>query len=856
MKNFTSSESLHRLFQTFKLSKNGFKFKLISSILFLFISFLLQAQPTKTGAVTLESTLRSNSEDWPVSMFMSSDCTHNYFAGWTIFDDQNGCPDGNNMIFQHPIVGKINIKTNKLIWEKEYLAIDAADGLGQFDNVWEDGNIIVATGKQNKLHCGDKWSIILKANAETGEPLPGYPKLMNYSNQALGLSLFGVSYYGINFFPIIENGQITGMIGSGAGNVGGKTKAVIIVMDKDGNPDPSFGNGGYYIGEEGTVARGVIKFKHDGVDKYAFTGWIEVGHHDGIEDVYASVLSQSGAKLWSEKYSEDELMTQGKYVDVQINDASACASVDIETHNESGWDILQNGDYIYLGCYFDKISIDKYSPCPELGDISLRYDDLAILKVEISNGEVEKAINVGACEAPDYYAKLELKDGEIYMLGAKSRFYQEGFFPNILKADGYFATFDLNLQNRSERTFEVDNWNINCSFDIGFDCEGNIIISGDNELNHDDYYFYTFSKNCQNKITYSGDDIITPANISIATDWNTSRKIKATVTVESGATLTVNNSTLQFGASWELVDYDILSQNDPTFDMIPKIVVKNGGTLILNGSILKGLNACNQDWMWDGIEAHNGSTVIINGSTIQDAKIGVLVDKAKYSSAGRIIPSESDGGGTLNMINGSIILNCYKGIHFAPCIGNTSNISNSHFLCDAFLKDYSYYQCSIINIGQPCVYMGIGTPIFVSANQAKGMTFTGSTWLNTLAIPHELKGIGINSFGSKYSVNSNSTMTGLQYGIKAFGGADPKATISVLDNNVFSDNIVGILFGSGEGNAIRNGNQFNLSGYVNQLAFVPMSIGVSNFGSLRNVYEDENAFIQPNNVPSNFLSLG
>ena len=820
-------------FQTSKLPN----FKLIILFLLIFcFNTIISAQPAKKSVLSIDHF--TNSEDWPVSIFPSEDCIHVYYAGWTKHEGIDDC--NNSVELVSPIIGKFNTLTNNNVWIHTYEVLKSNKD-GGYNSIVEIGNYVFAIGSQTGCQETNpaSGSIILKADKITGIAVSGYPQWNPQGN-------------GHNFNPIFENGQVIGMAGFGSKN----GTASLCITDQNGNINPNFGTNGYFSSSTpNSKAYRLIKIENHSTIGYAYTGYKTIpdplGQHDDGADILIGFLDATGKAI----PNVDELiLSEGdisEYVDIMDDDAPVCPLKEypgiFESHSgDWGWDMEQDGNFVYLSCVFDGIWRSG-GFCN--GKSDYHYEDVGILKLDLGTREIVDGINVGVNEAPDYYPDLEIKNGEIFILGAKST----QLDPLIV--EGKLSIFNTNLELQSERTFGDDAWNINCSFDIDFNCNDEIIISGDNNANDEDYYFYTFSNVCQNKQAFNGDDIVNGTPITGIVNWNTDRKVKATVTVTSGSTLNINNCIVQFGASWEMVDFDKLAQNDPSFKLIPKIVVENGGTLNLNGCTLKGLTACNREWMWDGVELRNGGIINSNGATIKDAKIGILVDRGSYNIFGRINPTESDGGGTV-MMTGSTVLNCRRGMHFAPTQNNASTILGSNFICDDFLKDPSYRQCYDIYPFPTCQVIGMGTNQFVSANQAKGMTFSGTNWSNSIAIPHELKGIGINSFGSIYTVKSNSTMTGLSIGIQAYGGSDPKASISVLDNNIFTDNIVGIHFNSGEGHSIRNGNQFNLSGYMNQYLIFPHSIGVANIASMKNVYEKDNVFIQTNYVPEHFHSYG
>jgi hypothetical protein len=116
-------------------------------------------------------------------------------------------------------------------------------------------------------------------------------------------------------------------------------------------------------------------------------------------------------------------------------------------------------------------------------------------------------------------------------------------------------------------------------------------------------------------------DFYMPKGIPMSTTWNSNKKIAGTIQLNSGTTLNINSSLVEFSAD-------------------TKIIVKAGATLNLNqGSILQSI-ACPSTWA--GIEVQSGGTLNLeNGSIV------------KINGSGKIFIHD---GGTLNYKQGTSVV--------------------------------------------------------------------------------------------------------------------------------------------------------------------------------------------------------
>lgn len=799
-------------------------------ILFILLQLVnvIFSQPAKKSLLTFNSTLgHGNSEDWPTYIFPSSDCIHIYFAGWSQYTNPDPC--GNDDEKQIPILGKFNSITNKLVWEREYNI--GTGNKGAFVTVIEMGGSLWATGVQNETNCGEGKKIILQANPMNGDPIDG-PKEVSFPTIPQGFTGFGA-----NFFPIIEeDGTVSGMIGCGAMNKNNdpyNETSHIFITDNQGNIDTDFGDNGYYIGPPNSRSYQAIKVHNHPTIKYAYIGYII--NSSGNYDVLIEALDVEGkvVKNW-DKFQISELSLGNSYTDL-ADPGTVCQQTGFETENEYGWDIEQEGDALFLSCKFDGLEYNRedlknpgLNKCPGFANkAQYIYYDVALVKVDLNfldpnkNNEnapkVNSTINVGPSDAQDHQPDLEIQDGVIYVLGANT--YSEDGKPHT---DGKLTSYnsDLTPASKKERIFKDDGWEIICPFDMAFNCDGELIITNNNEFEitigeqeeeSEDYLFYKFSNGCQSSIIKDpSSDIVSNLIINSGNSpftINELKKVFATIIVEPNGVLNINsNATLEFASSGDLIDVDILTKNLST-EVVPRIIVKNGGILNLNECTLKGLSECPNNAMWDGIHLLNGGLINLNGATIQDAKYGILSSNARYTQSG--LNHEFSGGGGKVISSGGLIHNCQIGMFFGQTASTINTITGTIFSCDAYLKDPIYKVYVPNNIHPFSKTQRLGTSHFIYAhNVFSNIVVNSASFSNIAYIPISLRGIGIYSYSSKMNIlgsDFSSLYQGI-YSINAFGSR----FLNIQNGNTFSLNYTGILFKGGNLHVVLD-NTFNCS---------------------------------------------
>jgi Periplasmic copper-binding protein (NosD)/Secretion system C-terminal sorting domain len=287
---------------------------------------------------------------------------------------------------------------------------------------------------------------------------------------------------------------------------------------------------------------------------------------------------------------------------------------------------------------------------------------------------------------------------------------------------------------------------------------------------------------------------ITAGTISTNTTWSTPQRVRGTVRIAPGITLTITTR-VEFDDTKNLT-VAVTSSN------ATRIIVEPGGILVLNGATLAPLAdpTLPAALMWDGIVVQGSSTAkgfvrASNNSVIEGARIGFLMGTPTYSSARQLLvtASNADGGGRVYLTQ-TTLLNCHTGAYiteYNPAgATNANQFDNCIFRADAPLAD-PYYTTSGTRL--PTQYgvrsFHTGTPSVASC--------TFELIDNTAAFGYQLVPATLRGYGC-YASNSgffamSSTFKNLYIGVSinnielAYG--------STISDNTFEGNIGGVLLG-------------------------------------------------------------
>lgn len=234
------------------------------------------------------------------------------------------------------------------------------------------------------------------------------------------------------------------------------------------------------------------------------------------------------------------------------------------------------------------------------------------------------------------------------------------------------------------------------------------------------------------------------------TQWDENSTLGVKVYINSGTTLTINNTTIHC-----------------TQDA--KIIVKQGGKLILNNATLT--NICDGE-LWQGIEVHGnpllsqdlnntnqGILILQNEAIIENAECGVYVGEKRFVlvsfNGGITLPilegfeepiSMSSGGGIVSATNSSFINN-KKAINFQNYIymSNNMEIDNKS----------SFTNCSFI-VNDNALFTVSNNESQVSLQYVKGVRFNGCNFIDAQPKSSlDNYGIGIYSYNAGICLNDN-----------------------------------------------------------------------------------------------------
>ncbi|MGC9331910.1 MAG: S8 family serine peptidase, partial [Bacteroidales bacterium] len=268
------------------------------------------------------------------------------------------------------------------------------------------------------------------------------------------------------------------------------------------------------------------------------------------------------------------------------------------------------------------------------------------------------------------------------------------------------------------------------------------------------------------------------------TDWNSvSYTINDTIFVPADITLSITNSTIEFGT-------------------YGRIWVHKGGKLIVDNSKLSNLSSCKN--LWGGIvmvgDHHleqpltdpllagypQSFALIKNNSIIENARIGIFLGNPWYKD------TRMGSGGVLWMESGSKIRNCYYGVEFkAYPHQNRTHFTDCEFVCNA-------------PIPHPA-YKGAGTRFFVRNWGAIGLSFENVSFTNTGKFSVSERGVAFNSFATQKSTFKNCHFTDITTGFK---GSFYSTEITGCDFTNMTQGIAIKQYIANLGNNIIDGNTF------------------------------------------------
>jgi hypothetical protein len=537
-------------------------------------------------------------------------------------------------------------------------------------------------------------------------------------------------------------------------------------------------------------------------------------------DVLLIRTGSDGATQWINTYSEISLgisYTDNLPDDLVCTDGSVTTN---ETNDERGKSVIYDqvnnqllllAEFDYLRLHGTAITCSSFSPIQNYLDC-----DAALIKLGM-NGSIIWAKNISHYTGFDFNASFFKTDNNYYVGG------------NSIES-GYILYRLHKLDLSGNPVWDRDYKGI----DAGHHYSGMMSIAACKDegvlmagFNHstlaEDFFVLKLRSDCQMLLASDPNNWdVDGAVISSPVTWNTDMKVKGWVKIVNGGVLRIENSAvIQFANTTEINDFDYLASNNfinQTFGNTEptRITVEPGGQLIIEeGAVLKGLEACLGEFMWEGIEllgepslpqaplSNQGFCAIRNSSTIMNAVIGVAVGKTEYNERGRIQITVNDGGGVLQVApviwplnqRSGIFIDCRNSVQFAPYEFNPTRPSNRSMF---HLAEFNNYQKMV----DP-EYMDSGIESFVTLERVHTLRFYGTKFRKDYAVNNAIE-TGIKSIDANFWVDRSfmvvdqygnnmgqqSSFYGLFYGIKA---DNVISTVSFMVKGSYFDlNYVGV----------------------------------------------------------------
>lgn len=292
--------------------------------------------------------------------------------------------------------------------------------------------------------------------------------------------------------------------------------------------------------------------------------------------------------------------------------------------------------------------------------------------------------------------------------------------------------------------------------------------------------------------------------------------LKGVVYIDFGATLTIDNATVQFA-------YDVIEDNDEEELTGARFQVNEGGTLNIINSTLTGCN----DGIWDGIETRgnntNNSSVYLNNVTVKNAKIGFTNDRRRNFQKNLVV------GGKIQAQNSSFINN-----RLAVEIKNDNSLS--------FFKNcnFKYNEATLFNYPSSinCCEWKPKEMTFVHLERGVGTRFESNTF-ETVEGDFDVteRGTAIVSDKASYKLQTiggtgsgNNIFLNFRRGLKNY-----ESTI-IAEGNTFNNVLFGITNERGSADVIKNNSFNNIpnSDNINNSTYGIFMIGSSGFNISEN----------------------
>ena len=492
---------------------------------------------------------------------------------------------------------------------------------------------------------------------------------------------------------------------------------------------------------DGFVATGSVRLDNPAVEQPARDAFVvRAPLSNGVED-------------WAVVFSETSL--GGLYTDLNAPDVSFCSGVSTtEVASEEGVSVRQMPDGNFaIVARFDYVELSQGPSLPVEAACYPFYteqyfdNDVAVIKINQSTGAPLYAINAGRSVAIDGWNPMVTRCSQIYICANTFNPGTKEIYASVIRVDDNSGSFTTQWQRNAP-----GKGSFFCTFGITQLDDGGLLLCGNNWKNGDDYELMKFANPVYGDVAYNQGS----TTISGSVTWNTAKKVKGVITVAADATLTIENTTIEFANTYLTNDWTTLAAGlgTPT-----KIVVQPKGRLLLKNCTLKGITTTpcsgpSRDWMWEGITVHGtqdaASTLTYQGfvsmsvdAKIEDAYVGIHAGSTYYNANGRSTSTGLAGGGIVRSLQpGSSVaahfLNCRRSVWLAPSknASNTSAIfQNTNFLCNQALKDANFNDPE--GSGE-----GMGPAFMVGSWNRDKMVFATCSFRSTGTYAYNLRGTG------------------------------------------------------------------------------------------------------------------
>jgi hypothetical protein len=425
--------------------------------------------------------------------------------------------------------------------------------------------------------------------------------------------------------------------------------------------------------------------------------------------------------------------------------------------------------------------------------------------------------------------------------------------------DAYVAKFDGNgnliwdkqwdANDGPAQLYPGDYKEQECLYRIVEDKDGGLIVCGNSSFNKDDYYLTKIQSDCP---YYTDYDIYSQGDLVIqgTTVWNANTntidpsgifRVRNTIRIPSGATLIIDNLTVEFADSRYIPE----SQG---------IIVEPGGKLVVkNNAKLTALSNCNDNFEWTGIVVQGDPTLLqdltiqgyvsIDHSTIENAIVAV--------SCGTPFLNLNDGGAYAYLNNSTFINNfidLYVNDYQAYNSSNNVIINHSSVYACNFIRNDDYKNSFMVDGMASNIQIGKTTGIKITNSN-----FTDNRTNQPQYLTTHIYYFGISSGDASYKVN-NCSFTNLYSGIRA-ANYSTENTITV-DLSTFNNNYIGVNISAVHSPTIIR-NTFNIDNATNNFA----NIATYHIGVYANhtneIRVEENTFNNLNTNQSSYpLNIG